>query len=248
MEVIVKNLSLAYNLKSLDSSFLRKNLVKRIFSKKKNKKNNQIWALKNINFNLNNGDRLGIIGPNGSGKSTLIKCISKIHKPAEGSEITIKGKFLPIIEPWSLAEPMDSVENNIILIGLIYGFKKEYILEKLSEILKFSELDQNKDYQFSSLSSGMKLRLIFSIVFVLETEIFFIDEFLSTGDESFRNRGFKLLNDKTANSISIICSHERDTIKSFCNKILLLNNGEQLFFGDIEKGFEMYDKLLEKDK
>ena len=94
----------------------------------------------------------------------------------------------------------------------------------------------------------MKLRLIFSVVFVLETEIFFIDEFLSTGDESFRNRGFKLLNDKTANSISIICSHERDTIKSFCNKILLLNNGEQLFFGDIEKGFEMYDKLLEKGK
>ena len=189
-----------------------------------------------------------MIGPNGSGKSTLIKCISKIHKPAEGSEITIKGKFLPIIEPWSLAEPMDSVENNIMLIGLIYGFKKEYILEKLSEILKFSELDQNKDYQFSSLSSGMKLRLIFSVVFVLETEIFFIDEFLSTGDESFRNRGFKLLNEKTSNSISIICSHERDTIKSFCNKILLLNNGEQLFFGDIEKGFEMYDKLLEKDK
>ena len=70
---------------------------------------------------------------------------------------------MPIIEPWSLAEPMDSVENNIVLIGLIYGFKK-YILEKLSEILKFSELDQNKDYQFSSLSSGMKLRLIFSIV------------------------------------------------------------------------------------
>ena len=70
MEVIVKNLSLAYNLKSLDSSFLRKNLVKRIFSKKENKKNNQIWALKNINFNLNNGDRLGVIGPNGSGKST----------------------------------------------------------------------------------------------------------------------------------------------------------------------------------
>ena len=248
MEVTVKNLSLAYNLKSLDSSFLRKNLLKRIFSNKENIKNDQIWALKNINFNLNNGDRLGVIGPNGSGKSTLIKCISKIHKPAEGSEIMIKGKFLPIIEPWSLAETMDSVENNIMLIGLTYGFKKKYILEKLAAILKFSELEQKKDYQFSSLSSGMKLRLIFSIVFVLETEIFFIDEFLSTGDENFRNRGFKLLRDKTANSISIICSHERHTIKSFCNKILLLNNGEQLFFGDIEKGFEMYDKLLEKDK
>ena len=248
MEVIVKNLSLAYNVKSLDSSFLRKNLLKRIFSKKENIKNDQIWALKNINFNLNNGDRLGVIGPNGSGKSTLIKCISKIHKPAEGSEITIKGKFLPIIEPWSLAEPMDSVENNILLIGLTYGFKKKYILEKLTKILKFSELEQKKNYQFSSLSSGMKLRLIFSVVFVLETEIFFIDEFLSTGDENFRKRGLKLLNDKTANSISIICSHERETIKSFCNKILLLNSGEQLFFGDIQKGFDMYDKLIDSGR
>ena len=245
MEIIVKNLSLAYNVKNLDSSFLRKSLIKKFFSKS-NKKIDQIWALNNLNFELSKGDRLGVIGPNGSGKSTLIKCLSNIYKPAEGSEVIVSGKFLPIIEPWALSEPVDSVVNNIILIGLILGFDKKYIVNNIDNILKFSELENKKDYQFSSLSTGMKLRLIFAIVFLLETEIFLIDEFLTTGDEKFRKKCFTHLIEKTQNSITVICSHERNTIKEFCNKVLVLEKGKQAYFGDIDEGFRKYDEIIMK--
>mgnify|MGYP001262772475 CR=1 FL=1 len=242
MHIEVKNLSLIYKIKSLDGSFLRKNLIKKIFSKKKTIE--QFWALKNINFNLTNGDRLGVVGTNGSGKSTLIKCLSGILSPTSGSEINISGKFLPIIEPWSLSEPTDSVENNIFLTGLILGFEKNYIKDNLENILEFSELKDYKNFQFSSLSTGMKLKLIFAIVFLLKTEIFFIDEFLTTGDERFREKSYNHLIQETRKNITVICSHERGTIKSFCNKLLVLNKGNQEYFGDVEEGFETYDKFL----
>lgn len=244
MKVEVKNLSLFFNIKDIDSTFLRKNIIKKIFSKKKI--NKQFQALKNINFHLKTGDRLGIIGANGSGKSTLIKCLSGILVPSSNSIINIEGKFLPIIEPWSLAESTDTVINNIKLIGLILGFKEEYIKQNQKKILDFSNLSDREYFQFSLLSTGMKLRLIFAIVFILKTDIFFIDEFLSTGDENFRKKSHNHLIEQSKDKIVVICSHERNVIKSYCNKLLVLNNGNQEFFGDIDEGFRLYDKLLLK--
>lgn len=242
MEVEVKNLSINYQIKTLDGSFLRKNLIKKIFSKQK--VNEDFWALKNISFKLNDGDRLGVVGTNGSGKSTLIKCLSGILTPIEGSKVNISGKFIPIIEPWALFEITDSVVNNILVTGLLLGFKKKYILENVDNILNFSELTKYKDFQLSALSTGMKLRLIFALVFLLKTDIFFIDEFLTAGDERFRERSLSYLLEETEKKITVICSHERSTIKSFCNKILVLNKGKQEFFGEIDEGFKVYDKLL----
>jgi len=241
MFVEVNNLSLLFKVKDIDSTFLRKNLLKKILNK--NSKANNLWALKNINFNLNKGDRMGIIGTNGSGKSTLIKTLSGILSPVEGSKIIIQGKFVPIIEPWGLAEITDSLENNIFLIGLILGFKKNDIKRNLEKILKFSDLEDKKVYQFSSLSTGMKLRLVFAIVFIMGSQIFFMDEFLTTGDEKFRNKVIKHLNDISQDIITVICSHERKLIQDFCNKILVLEKGEQIYFGDIDKGFEIYNNL-----
>ena len=243
MEVNISNLSIMYNIKNLDESFLRKNLLKKIFLKKENK-NGQFLALQNINFKLVKGDRLGIIGANGSGKSTLIKCLANILNPTEGSNKKVDGKFLPIIEPWALAEPTDSVLNNITLIGLLLGFKKKYIEDNVETILKFSELEKHKNFQFSSLSTGMKMRLIFAVVFLLKTEIFFIDEFLTTGDEKFREKGFNHLIKQSQDNIIVLCSHEREIIKIFCNKILVLNKGKQEFFGDINEGFKIYDQII----
>jgi ABC-type polysaccharide/polyol phosphate transport system ATPase subunit len=163
--------------------------------------------------------------------------------PVEGSKINIQGKFVPIIEPWGLAEITDSLENNIILIGLILGFKKNDIKRNLVKILEFSDLEDKKIYQFSSLSTGMKLRLVFAIVFIMGSQIFFMDEFLTTGDEKFRNKVIKHLNDISQDIITVICSHERKLIQDFCNKILVLDKGEQIYFGEIDKGFEIYNNL-----
>lgn len=245
MFVEVNNLSLLFKVKDIDSTFLRKNLLKKILNK--NSKANDLWALKNINFNLNKGDRMGIIGTNGSGKSTLIKTLSGILSPVEGSKINIQGKFVPIIEPWGLAEVTDSLENNIFLIGLILGFKKNEIKRNFEKILEFSDLKSKKVHQFSSLSTGMKLRLVFAIVFIMGCQIFFMDEFLTTGDEKFRNKVIKHLNNISQDAITVICSHERKLIQDFCNKILVLDKGEQIYFGDIDKGFEIYNNLTNKN-
>ena len=244
MYVKVKNLSLTYYINTFNQSYLRKNIVNKLLGKSDNNQLKKINALSQINLDLKVGDRLGIIGPNGSGKSTLIKCLSGIIYPDEDSLIEIEGKYLPIIEPTSLAEMTDTVENNIMLIGLLLGFEKKYILEKKREILDFSELAKYIHSSYSILSTGMKLKLIFSIVFLLGSDIFIIDEFLTTGDERFREKSYSHLLEETKNNITVICSHERSTIKSFCNKILVLNKGNQEYFGEVDAGFKVYDKFI----
>lgn len=247
MFIKVKNLSLTYTAQNLDRGYLRKRIYDKINSAIKGKKkieDKKIQALNNINFELKPGDKLGVIGPNGSGKSTLLKCLSGIILPNKESELSVDGSVLPILEPSSLAEPMDSVINNIYLIGLIYGFSREQIEKKIDDILKFSELSDFQNIRYSNLSTGMKLKLVFAIVNILNSEIFIIDEFLTTGDEKFRQKGFQLLNSSRGlNNITIICSHERPIINEFCNKLLVLSKGEQIYFGDIDKGFEIYNNL-----
>ena len=243
MHIKVKNLSVSYFLTSVQDGFLRKKMIRKLLKKNIEKKN-IVQALQNINFELNEGDRLGIIGPNGSGKSTLIKCLSGIIFPNRDSIIDIHGKCLSIIEPGALAENTDTILNNIIIIGLLLGFKKETIFQKINSILEFSELNDYANHRFSSLSSGMKLKLLFSIVFILDSEIFLIDEFLTTGDEKFRKKGLQLVEKTKNNSILVLCSHDRSAIKEFCNKILVLNKGKQEYLGSIEDGYKIYDKLM----
>jgi ABC-type polysaccharide/polyol phosphate transport system ATPase subunit len=243
MHIKVENLSITYFLKSIHDGFLRKKMMNKLLKKKQEEKK-LVYALQNLNFELKEGDRLGIIGPNGSGKSTLIKCLSGIIFSNKDSIIDIHGKCLSIIDPGALAEVTDTVLNNIIIIGLLLGFEKKIILQKINSILEFSELDDYVTHRFSSLSSGMKLKLLFSIVFILDSEIFLIDEFLTTGDEKFRKKGVQLLEKTKKNSILVLCSHDRSAIKEFCNKILVLNSGKQEYFGNIEDGYKIYDKLM----
>ena len=243
MHIKVKDLSITYLLVSAQGGFFRKQMINKLL---KNKTENKklVNALQNLNFELKEGDRLGIIGPNGSGKSTLIRCLSGILYPNDNSIIDIHGKCLSIIDPWALAETTDTILNNIIIIGLLLGFEKKTILQKINNILDFSELEDYANNSFSILSSGMKLKLLFSIVFILDSEIFLIDEFLTTGDEKFRKKGLRLLEKTKKNSILVLCSHDRSAIKEYCNKILVLNNGKQEYFGNIEDGYKIYDKLM----
>lgn len=243
MHVKIENLSITYFLKSPNDGFLRRKMLNKLL-KKEQEENKLIYALQNLNFELKEGDRLGVVGPNGSGKSTLIKCLSGIIFPNDNSIVDIRGKCLSIIDPGALAETTDTILNNIIIIGLLLGFEKKTILKKINGILEFSELDDYANHKFSTLSTGMKLKLLFSIVFILDSEIFLIDEFLTTGDEKFRKKGLQLLEKTKNNSILVLCSHDRSAIKEFCNKILILNKGKQEYFGGIEDGYKIYDKLM----
>ena len=245
MHIKVKNLSVTYFLKSINAGYFRKQLISKFFKKKEKEESKLICALQNLNFELREGDRLGVIGPNGSGKSTLIKCLSGIIYPNKDSVLDIEGACLPIIEPGALAEATDTIFNNIILLGLLMGFEKKTILEKINSILEFSELEDYKNLRYASLSTGMKLKLLFSTVFILDSKIFLIDEFLTTGDERFRKKGYQFLEkNKNNERIIVLCSHDRSAIKDFCNKILILNKGKQEYFGNIEEGYKIYDKLM----
>lgn len=243
MHIKIENLSITYFLKSPNDGFLRRKMLNKLL-KKEQEENKLIYALQNLNFELKEGDRLGVVGPNGSGKSTLIKCLSGIIFPNDNSIVDIRGKCLSIIDPGALAETTDTILNNIIIIGLLLGFEKKTIIKKINGILEFSELDDYANHRFSTLSTGMKLKLLFSIVFILDSEIFLIDEFLTTGDEKFRKKGLQLLEKTKNNSILVLCSHDRSAIKEFCNKILVLNKGKQEYFGGIEDGYKIYDKLM----
>ena len=243
MHIKIENLSITYFLKSPNDGFLRRKMLNKLL-KKEQEENKLIYALQNLNFELKEGDRLGVVGPNGSGKSTLIKCLSGIIFPNDNSIVDMRGKCLSIIDPGALAETTDTILNNIIIIGLLLGFEKKTIIKKINGILEFSELDDYANHRFSTLSTGMKLKLLFSIVFILDSEIFLIDEFLTTGDEKFRKKGLQLLEKTKNNSILVLCSHDRSAIKEFCNKILVLNKGKQEYFGGIEDGYKIYDKLM----
>jgi ABC-type polysaccharide/polyol phosphate transport system ATPase subunit len=129
--------------------------------KKEQDENKLIYALQNLNFELKEGDRLGVVGSNGSGKSTLIKCLSGIIFPNDDSIVNIHGKCLSIIDPGDLAETTGTILNNIIIVGLLLGFEKKTILKKIDGILEFSELDDYVNHRFSTLLTGMKLKLLF---------------------------------------------------------------------------------------
>jgi ABC-2 type transport system ATP-binding protein len=253
IKVTVKNLTLTYPLISTDSYLLRARIIRKIFNffklKKKIDTNNftkkkNLTALNNLNFQILEGDILGLIGFNGSGKSTLLKCLANILPPTTGS-IEIEGSdFLPIIQPYSMCEPGDTVVNNIHLLGRILGFKKNNILEKIDEIINFAELTEYKNLALASLSMGMKFRLVFAICFILEGKnIYFIDEFLITGDEKFQNKSFDLIN-KKKEKIIVICSHSRSVIEKFCNKLLILDKGNLSYFGKIQEGIQKYNNLI----
>ena len=255
MRVLVNNLSLTYPIPTGDSFLANKSLIEKVlkvFKKKKNnnltfsdkKKIHNLTALKNINFELKSGDRLGLIGLNGSGKSTLIKCLSNILPIDKGSKIEIEGTFLPIIAPINLCETEDTVLNNLITVGLLMGFKKDLLLENADKILEFAEIKNYLHFPFQSLSTGMRFRLISSICFILKRDIYFIDEFLTTSDEKFQEKSFQKINQFSHKNIIVLCSHSQRTIKKFCNKLLILNKGEQVFFGEILKGFEIYNKII----
>ena len=135
--------------------------------------------------------------------------------------VDISGKVVPVIDPAGLAEPTDTVRNNIILAGQILSNNKVQILENIDKILDFSELRKYQMVRYSNLSSGMKLKLIISIVLFIQTEILISDEFFVTGDERYQKKIFDFFEKNSSKkNISVICSHSRDIINNFCNRAI----------------------------
>ncbi|TSC66539.1 MAG: Uncharacterized protein CEO21_146, partial [Microgenomates group bacterium Gr01-1014_80] len=184
------------------------------------------WALRDINFKVQKGESLGIIGANGSGKSTLLKLIAGVSAPTTGN-IVVKGRVGPLIELGAGFHPELSGRDNIYLNGTILGLSKDEIDQKFEEIVKFAELQEFIDTPVKHYSSGMYMRLGFSIATNMNPDILLVDEILAVGDVSFQQKCLDKIRDFKNDGITvIIVSHVTEMIKDICNRVLLVDNGE----------------------
>lgn len=203
--------------------------------------NQKIDALQNVSFEVNQGEVLGIIGKNGAGKSTLLKLLSQITLPSAGV-IRAKGKIASLLEVGTGMHPELTGRENIFLNGAILGMNKAEIKSKFDEIVQFSECEAFIDTPIKRYSSGMKVRLGFAVAVFLDAEIIIIDEVLAVGDAGFQTKAIQKIMDITADGSKTILfvSHNMASVKSLCSRCLLLENGNLVFDGDIDKAISKY--------
>ena len=208
--IIVDNVSMKFNLSKEKVDSLKDYIIKSI---KKEIKYNEFWALQNVSFTVEKGDRVGILGLNGAGKSTLLKVIAGVFKPTEGS-VTKHGKMVPLLELGAGFDPQYTGKENIYLYGAMLGYSKEFIDEKYDEIVKFSELKDFIDVPIKNYSSGMKSKLGFAISAYSDPDILIIDEALSVGDATFAKKSFQKIKDfKAAGKTIFFVSHSMGQVK-----------------------------------
>ena len=204
----------------------------------------EFWALKEISFEVQEGDRVGILGLNGAGKSTLLKVVAGVLKPTEGS-VEIKGSIVPLLELGAGFDKQYTGKENIFLYGAMLGHSKEFIREKYEEIIEFSELGDFIDVPVKNYSSGMKSRLGFSIATVVEPDILILDEVLSVGDAKFRKKSENKIMSMIEKNVTVLfVSHSLEQVRRVCNKAILLEKGHIIAQGEIEEVAAVYESKL----
>jgi lipopolysaccharide transport system ATP-binding protein len=202
----------------------------------------EFWALQDVSFDIEEGDRVGIIGKNGAGKSTLLKILSRITEPTTG-RIQIQGKLSSLLEVGTGFHPELSGRENIYLNGAILGMKRNEIKRKFDEIVAFAEIEQFLDTPVKRFSSGMYMRLGFAVAAHLDTDLLIIDEVLAVGDTQFQAKCFKKINDLGKNGRTVIfVSHDIGSILSLCNKGIYLEKGRVAEAGPITECVNQYMK------
>ena len=239
----VENVSIKYITGDFKSIGLKEYMVRRL---KGNYTVKEFWANKNITFNLEEGDMLGIIGTNGAGKSTLLKAVSGIMRPSEGT-IVRHGTIAALLELGSGFDGDLTVKENAYLRGAMLGYTRKFMDETYEQIIDFAELKEFEDRPFKQLSSGMKSRLAFSIASLVRPDILILDEVLSVGDGAFRKKSeAKMKEIINGGATTILVSHSLNQVRSMCSKILWLHRGKQITFGsDVQKICDDYQSFLD---
>lgn len=205
-----------------------------------------VWSLRDINFEIKQGDAVGIIGRNGAGKSTLLKLLSKVTKPTTG-KIYTRGRIASLLEVGTGFHPEMTGRENVFLNGAILGMTKKEISRKFDEIVDFSGVERYIDTPVKRYSSGMYVRLAFAVAAHLESEILIVDEVLAVGDADFQKKCLGKMNDVTKGDgrTILFVSHNMTAIKELCNKGILLNQGQLVYEGDIIDTVVEYQKNSE---
>lgn len=240
--LIVENIGMKFNLSEEKVDDFREYLIRLL---KRDLNNSEFWALKDVSFTLEKGDRLGILGLNGAGKSTLLKVIAGVFKPTEGRVIR-KGKVVPLLELGAGFDKQYTGKENIFLYGAMLGYSKKYLEEKYDAIVKFSGLKKFINVPIKNYSSGMRSKLGFSIATISEPEILILDEVLSVGDTKFRRKSEKRIQQMMEGGTTVLfVSHSIEQVQRICNKAMILEQGRVVAFGGIDEVSEIYTKMTE---
>lgn len=203
-------------------------------------KTTDFCALRDVGFDVHEGEVLGVIGRNGSGKSTLLKIISGILKPTEGS-VRCAGNIVPMLELGSGFDMEMTGRENIFLNGAILGYSEEFLKARYDEILAFSELGEFINVPIRNYSSGMLARLAFSVATVVDPQILIVDEILSVGDEAFQEKSRARMMELMGGGTTVLfVSHSISQIREMCSRVLWLDRGEQKMFGETEEVCDAY--------
>ena len=208
----------------------------------------EFWADWDVTFELEKGDMLGIVGTNGAGKSTLLKAISGIMVPTRG-KIQTNGTVAALLELTSGFDGDLTVRENTYLRGALLGYTRAFMDQMYDEIISFPELQDFQERPFKQLSSGMKSRLAFSIASLVNPDILILDEVLSVGDGSFRQKSGNKMREILANGVTgILVSHSIDQVRELCNKVLWLDHGKQMDFGGTQEVCDRYEAFMQRKK
>lgn len=220
--------------------------LSRMLSGKKKKKNHKgdFTALKNIDFEVKKGEFFGIVGRNGSGKSTLLKIIAGIYTPTEGA-VTLNGKLTPFIELGVGFNPELSGKDNVYLNAALLGFNRRQTDKMYEDIVEFAELKDFMNTKLKNYSSGMQVRLAFSVAIRAESDILLIDEVLAVGDAAFQKKCFDYFQKlKEGNKTVIFVTHDMNSVEKFCDRVLVINKSESLSIGSPVEGAILYKNIL----
>jgi len=243
----MNNDNLAISFKNVSKSYplfyqkTLKEFFQALFTQKKTIE--KVEALKNINLSIKKGETVGVIGKNGAGKSTFLKLIAGVSYPTSG-KVNVYGRVVPLIELGAGFHPELSGKENIFLNGVILGMEEKCLVEKFSEIVSFSEIPM--DFIFTPVkyySSGMFMRLAFSVAVFSKPEILLVDEILAVGDIAFQKKCLDKMNEFKKQKVTIVfVSHSMEQVKNFCDKVIYLKEGKLEYEGEVEEGVKKYER------
>lgn len=243
--IVVDDVSILFNLNKEKVDNIKEYFIKLITRKLHF---NEFWALQNISFTVQKGERLGVLGFNGAGKSTLLKTISGVIKPTKGT-VKTSGVIAPLLELGAGFDMNYSGRENIYLYGATMGYSRKFIDSKYDEIVAFSELGDFIDVPVKNYSSGMRARLGFAIATAVEPQILILDEVLSVGDAKFRKKSEAKVRSMFDKGITVLfVSHNTKQVLSLCNKAIILDHGKIIAQGDAEEVCALYDEMVNSRK
>lgn len=240
--IVLDHVGMRFNLSKEKTDSIKDYFIKLV---KRDLHYNEFWALKDVSFAVEKGDRVGVLGLNGAGKSTLLKVIAGVFKPTEGTVVR-KGKIAPLLELGAGFDKEYTGRENIYLYGAVLGYSKKFIEEKFDEIVEFSELGEFIEVPVKNYSSGMKSRLGFSIATIVSPKILVLDEVLSVGDARFRKKSEKKIKSMFDSGVTVLfVSHSLEQVKRLCNKAMILDHGRLIAYGDIDEVAPIYQEMLD---